>query len=242
MSDLDDILSDEPIETQNPVEDVTEEESPEQEKAEEQPEEAPEEAKEPEKEPEQTMVPLAALQEVRGELKETKTLLQQLQSQQPRAEPQPAPDMFEDPQGYQQHQAHMMQAATQNIRLDLSEEMAVGQYGRDVVDAAFGALKQSQDRAAYQAVMQARSPYMELVKWHQRQQIAQEIGDDPAAWKEAQRAAIRAEVEAELKANQVAENVTQVPAAPGSLASEPNLGTRKAPEWGGPMTLDDILG
>lgn len=249
MSDLDDILSDEPIEevaeeaTDQP--EAEEVGKPEVQAEPEQPAEPV--AAKPEDDPKDKQIAglTAALSEVRGELRAFK------QTQQPQAEPQPAPDFYEDPQGAMQHQMAPVQAQVADFRLDMSEEMTVtmldmqnredGKTGRQIVDDAIEALRSSQNSAAYQEIMSQKNPYMALVKWHQQHQVAQEIGNDPEGWKERERAAIRAEIEQELKANQVAEDVVKVGNAP-SLANEPNLGSRAAPAWGGPTSLDDILG
>lgn len=241
MSDLDKILSDEPFEDSEEVEETLEEtteEEPEEEGPQEEPEEA--EAKpdpEPKAEPvkdQEPLVPLTALKQVREELR-------QLKAMQPKPEPKPAPDFYENPEAAMQHHMQQPIEQMQNIRLDMSEEMARQAYGDDVVNEAFQAFQASQDAAAYQAIMQARSPYHELVKWHKQQRVVNEIGPDPDKWVEAQRAAIRAEVEAELKAQAVSESVAR--AAP-SLAKKPNLGSRTGPKEIDPdsITLDDILG
>ena len=188
------------------------------------------------------MVPLAALQDVRGELKETKALLmQQMQMQQARPEqaPQPAPDFYEDPQGAMQSQIAPVQQALEAEKLKMSRFYAEDKFGREEVEAAFEYFNQNPEQS--KALLNHPSPFHAAVEVYQKQKAMAEIGNDPQAYKARVEAEIRAKVEAEFKANQVAENVTQVPAAPGSLASEPNLGTRKAPEWAGPSSLDDIL-
>lgn len=176
----------------------------------------------------------AALQETRGELRAYKA------TQAPRPAPQAPPDVFEDPQGYQAHVMQTTQQIAQNVKLDLSEDMTRTAHGDAVVDAAFEAFQESADPATRASVMSAKSPWNEVVKWHKRQEISKEIGDDPAAWMERQRAEIRAELQSE--AGQVAKSVTQQVGKAPSLASEPNLGNRSAPSWNGPQSLEDILG
>lgn len=175
----------------------------------------------------------AALSETRGELRAYKTA-------QPRtAEPAPAPDAYDDLNGALKHQQESTQKALQNARLDMSEDMARTSHGDAIVDAAFAAFQEKLDPTLHASIMASRSPWNEVVKWHKRQTVMSEIGDDPSAWKEQQRAAIRAELQEESQ--KVAEHVTQVGNAP-SLASEPNLGGRSGPGWSGPMSLNDILG
>lgn len=235
MSDLDSILSDEPIDE---VQDAPEEQALEAPEAEEAPQ-----VEEPqvEDEPEAKQVPLAALQETRGENKELKASLQQLQAQvaamnQPQ---QPQRPEFIDPEGSQFIQSQM-QGAISNVRLDVSEDMTRQQFGDEIVDQAFSAFQSVSSPAERQAIMAARSPWAEVVKWHKRQQVSAEIGDDVDGWREKERAQMRQELLTELQAKQVAESVSQVKAP--SLANEPNLGSRAAPTWAGPSSLDEILG
>jgi hypothetical protein len=119
--------------------------------------------------------------------------------------------------------------------------MARETHGDEAVDAAFEAFKAEADPIAQQSIINARSPYREMVKWHKQQQVVREIGPDPQAWMEKQRAAIRAEEQAKIKAQAVSESVAQ--AAP-SLAGKTNLGSRSGPKPIDPdsITLDDILG
>ena len=141
MSDLDKILSDEPFEDEieegqeEAIEEEAEEETEEtetEETEETEPEAETAEAEKPaEKDP--PMVPLAALQEVREQLRELKQSM-------PRTPPKPAPDMFEDPEGYRAYQETKLREATTNLRLDISEELARERHGDETVDEAYKAL------------------------------------------------------------------------------------------------------
>lgn len=238
MSDLDDILSEEPIveETPEPVaeEPVQEVQEP----------VAEEPAPEPEPEPQ--TVPLAALQEQRGENKELKAALAALQSEvaqmrQPKqAQPQ-VPD-FVDPEGAAYFQQHMSQMQA-HFAAELSEAKARVSYGSEAIDQAFEA---AQAAGIIDQFKGQADPWGSLGKWHKgvlEQEKAQNLLKETGGDLEAYKAKIKAEVMAEIQANQVAENVAQAASAKApSLASEPNLGSRAAPQWSGPMSLDDILG
>lgn len=240
---LDDMLSDDQV-TPDQTEEV-EAEEPEAEVAEvqepaetEQPEaEAPEE--EPE-EQEPKHVPLAALQEARGEnrtLKERLANIEKMLSQ--NATPnQPAPkvpDIYAEPeayQGYIQQQLSMVQA---NTIAEMSERFARTQHGDSAVDEAFETAKA---QGLVDRFRGSRDPWGDLVKWHKTQKVAAEIGDDPEKWRAQERERIKRELQAELTAQSVKQSTRPSP----SLAGQPNLGTRGSPEWGGPTPLDDILG
>lgn len=227
MSDLDQILSDEEIKDEDFEEE--EEAQPEDEATGEVEEPAePEVAEEPEPKDDPREKEIAglkaALAEARANVREAKS--------RPAPEPQKKPD-FIDPEGadYFQQQIQVMQA---NMAAELSEAKARARYGDADVDAAFAAAEKAGEIENFVGKPDA---WGQLVKWHKRETVLSEVGDDPDAYRQR----IRAEVEAELKAKAVAANVAGAGKAP-SLAKSPNLGSRSAPEWSGPPSLDEILG
>lgn len=238
MSDLDDILSDEPIVEETPELDAEEPTQEDQEPVTEEPA--------PQPDPEPQTVPLAALQETRSENKELKAALAALQSQvsqaqQPRYEQPKQPD-FIDQEGAAYFQQYMGQMQA-HFAAELSEAKARAKYGDDTISQAFEA---AQAAGMVDRFKGQQDPWGALGEWHkgvQEQEKAKtllsEIGGDLEAYK----AKIKAELLAEMNANQVAESVAQAARAKApSLASEPNLGSRAAPQWSGPTPLDDILG
>jgi len=172
-----------------------------------------------------------ALAETRGELRALK------QQSQPQPEPPQAPE-FVDPEGTAFIQ-QQVQTIAQNMRLDASEEITRGQHGDEVVDAAFAAFQANASPGDKQAVMAARSPWGEVVKWHQRQTIAQEVGDDPAAYRARIEKEVRAQVEAEMVAKQAQDKAAQ--AAP-SMANVTGTGGGPKTAWAGPTPLDSVIG
>lgn len=231
MSDLDEALGEVPAK-----EPVVAQPEPEKVEAPEEPEaEAPEVKPEEPKKDEPQFVPLAALHEERERRKELDRRLQALEHSQKQPEPEPAPDMFDDPKGYTSYMERKAETQARNARLDLSEDMARMHYGDEAVNAALEAMKPHAGTPVHRQILEARNPYAELMKWHKAQRVAAEIGD-PDAWREAERAKIKAEVEAELAVKQV--RGTPAP----SLADQPNLGARKGPAWSGPTPLDKALG
>lgn len=246
MSDLNDILSgkepDEPKPDVKPEEPAPEPEAQEgaaeaETEAQTEPQEAEEKPEEPASEPakdEQPMVPASVVAELRRELRE---LRQQKPQEQPK-EPEKAPDVLDNPAEYAKFVQTQTQRLAQDVKLDISEEMARSEHGDAVVDEAFEALKSTNDPASYQKILNARHPWNELVNWHKQQQVVREIGPDPNKWMEAQREAIRKEVEAELVAKQVKEQASQK--AP-SLANATGKGGTSSAGWQGPADLDALL-
>jgi hypothetical protein len=187
-------------------------------------------AVEPEvKEP--TMVPVSALQKVRQEL-------QELKAQQVAAPPVEVPDVFEDQTAYTGHIQNQIQKATAQVRADMSEDMAVSQHGKEVVDAAFEAMKATGDQQLAQQFMAQKMPYHALVNWHKQQQVVQEVGNDPAAWREAQRAEILKELQAEMAVKSAQDMAAT--AAP-SMANVTGTGGSPKTQWAGPPSIDSIL-
>lgn len=195
---------------------------------------------EPVSEPEPQEDPLQReLGGIKAALVEARSELRELKQAQPKPEARPAPDMFEDPEGYQKHQAMTAQQMQQNLRLDMSEEMARQAHGDDVVDAAFEALKAAGDQATFQSLMAQRSPYNALVDWHKQQKVVLEIGSDPDAWI----AAKEAEITARVKAEMVAEQAKAEAAKPApSMANLTGIGGGPKGNWTGPTPLDEIVG
>lgn len=194
------------------------------------PEEAPEE--EPEKHDEGvTTVPLSALQAVRAELQALKAQVKPQVS-----EPVKPIDFYDDPDGALAQRVAPLQQQLVAQKLDTSRFMAEREFGAELVGKAVEFYNDPSRHAESHQHINTPSPFHAAVDAYQRHQAAQEIGSDPAAYE----AKVRAKILAEMKA----ENVAQKPkvAAPASMANDPNLGSRAAPEWGGPPSLDEILG
>lgn len=220
---------------QEPVE-TKPEEVPEQPVAEEAPQE--ELTPEPEKEEPQA-IPYSVFKSTREDLKATIAALQaenEAMKQQPKPEPQKVPDMYEDPEGFQAFMAKQLQNTRMSTLMDVSEAMAVQQHGQDVVDAAFAAVKASGQGARF---LESKNPYGDMVAWHKQQQVLQEIGDDPEAYRQKIEAEIRQKIDAELAAKQ-AEAMAK--AAPPSMAKVNGAGGATQPGWTGPTPIGDILG
>lgn len=234
MSDLDHILSDDPIEPIEEVETPEPEAQPTEEPAAEAAateEQAPKvsEQEEPQESPRDKELAgvKAALAETRRELREMK--------RRP-TEQKPAPDIFEDPKGYSTHMEGLVQQARIETKLEVSRALVEKEHGKDKINEVLDYFDENPDLSA--ELLNAPLPFQAAIDLMERKRLESEIGSDPAGYK----ARLKAEIMAEVKAELVAEQARDVPGVP-SMASEPNLGTRTAaPAWSGPASLDEILG
>jgi hypothetical protein len=151
--------------------------------------------------------------------------------------PQPLPSVFEDENAWQeQFGTHVVstavQQATFNSKLDMSE-MMVRQANPD-----FDEMKETflslveQNPALRQQALEDPHPWNKAYQIAKNYKSMQDLG---ATDVESLRAKIRAEVEAELTA-------TQPRRAPITLSTEQNVGTRAGPAWGGPRSIEELLG
>lgn len=191
----------------------------------------------PEKVADPVMVPLTALQETRDQLRDLKAQMKEMQV---KPEPQKAPDMFADPEGYQKFQTSQFQAALQNERLNMSEALAVDKFGAEKVEAMVAAVKSDPAlQAQWGQVANSANPYASMMKIYDQHRVAAEIGSDPEAYKAKIRDEIKAEIQAELAAEQVKKAAAQPAPSMANLT-----GTGGSPQTGftGPTPLSKILG
>ena len=111
--------------------------------------------------------------------------------------PQPPPDAFTDPEGWQQHIQAQFQQQILNERANTSEMLARNKFGDETVEKA---LQAAVSQGLGPRFMQMRDPYGSLIDWHKRATVIQKIGPDPEAYERQVEERIRAQVLAELKA------------------------------------------
>lgn len=235
---------------EEPVEDVEAEaeapETPEEPEAE-APAEAPEQPEEPKQETgakspppgeDGQRIPIIALLEEREKRQQYEAQVSQLQKRlqelEEAQEPVQAPDMFEDPEGYQQHQQQAVAQAIWNNTLNNSESMVREVMGDEAVDKATEAFKATNDPTLWAKLQQERHPYKWLVQWHQQQELLAEIGSDPAAY----RARIEQEAIEKAKAELAQSPASKAP--PRTLADAPSAG-RDAVVSGAPGAAFDSM-
>lgn len=252
----------EPVKTEQPKEQVQEAQQP--------PAQEPEGDPAQAEDKEQGMVPVAALHAERNKVKRyteqvaefqqkiaesdakwEQRISQLLAAQQPRpqapAQAQQAPDIFDDPNAFVDHGIRQAINPIQQQLFHNARLIAGVVHGQESVEAAVQAFDQlgntgQLDPAEYQRIMSSPNPYDEAVKWHKRKTALDEIGSDPASYKERLKAELLAELQGTTGAPPAAQSaVLQTPVMPSNLAGARNVGSRSGPEWGGPPKLDDIF-
>lgn len=144
--------------------------------------------------PEPGFVPFAAVLDERDKRRALEQELQQIREQAQAKDQPPPPDFWEDPDGWQAHQAQQFQAALYQQRLEMSQKFAVQQYGEEAVAAAleWGRQKCETDRPFNDTVFSHSDPVGYAVQQYQREQIASQVDasefEQFKAWKAAQSA------------------------------------------------------
>lgn len=116
-----------------------------------------------------------------------------------RAQPRPEPPQ-EGTVEWVQHLNAEQERVRWNDKLDTSEMLARQHYGEDIVTEAQQAFMDAvrADPALYGKLQEARHPYDFVVKWHKQQALLTEVGQDPDAWRKAERERLKEELLKEL--------------------------------------------
>lgn len=161
-----------------------------------------------------TMVPLAALHEVRDELRNVKA---KLAEREPPAV-DPVPDPIDNPDAYARYNADMARFAAINTKLEVTEDLAREKFGDELVDKArdWALNAFANDPATRQKIIDSRNPYRTVVEMYQRDQMVSQVQPDDwaqfQAWKQAQAAA------------PTAPTAPEAPPPPKSIAAAPSAG------------------
>lgn len=195
----------------------------------------PEPAAPPAAQPEEPKhVPLTALLDEREKRqkieRERDEAMQRLQAFQAQQQPKDKPDIFTDPEAViaQIRQEAAMQA--RQVKLELSQELAVKEFGQDLVAEAYAFFDAPENRHMTHQFAGHASPFHAAVQHYKQIKAMQEIGPDPEAWKAKQLEALRAEI--------LAQAVPSAPKAPPpSMAATPGSGGGKEPPASGFASL-----
>lgn len=164
------------------------------------------------------------------------------QSQQPK--PQPAPDMFDDPDGFKNHLAQTIRAELMQelqpvvqqhgtlTRAEVSEMLARQKY--EDYDATVESFKEAlgQNPFLMTQLQQASDPATFAYNAGKQYQQAQAYGGEAPPTRE--------QIEAELREKIMAE-IGLKPKAPSSFAGDRSVGARSGPAWAGPTPMGDLL-
>lgn len=175
--------------------------------------------------PEPGFVPFAAVLDERDKRKKLEQENEELRKRnQTPVQPQPIPDMFEDPDGYTTALAQTFEQRLYQQQLQMSERFARNQFGDEATDAALAWATSRCDTDPYfnAQVRASTDPVGHAVREYQRDQIASSVTPDDfkqfMAWKQAQTG---------LTPEPATQQETPSPAKPPprSLASAPSAGS-----------------
>lgn len=168
-----------------------------------------------------------------------------LETVQPKAEPQPAPNIFDDaPEAIRHVLRPDMERMEQERRADaiaLSKLAALHEYGAELVKEAdqsiTDAVRRGELTVADVQSIPPRELYQRAIKWHQQQQR------NAPDFEEKLRAKILAELQQQQGAQTEQPGAQQRPAAvmPSNLVAARNVGARSGPAWAGPKPIEDIF-
>lgn len=116
--------------------------------------------------------------------------LQALERQRVEPPKEEAPiDVWANPEAFIDNRLKAVQQQAEGVTERVSRLLATEKFGAEAVSAAMGELERQMAtnpgaRFEHQRIMASDHPYGELVAWHKRQATMQEIGDDPAAYRQ----------------------------------------------------------
>ncbi|WP_186118278.1 hypothetical protein [Burkholderia gladioli] len=195
-----------------------------------------------------TMVPLKALEEERKGRQDWKEKAIRFEEEIKHLRAQHSqPQVPSNPEQRQPQQMSIEQALL-NERMNVSEMMVRQQHGDAAVESMLETFQQAvaKNPALGAELAQQRHPWQWMYEQAQRMKAMEEIGSDPAAYRQK----LRDELLAELQAQQPAATHPEQPEAPAapaapalprSLATARSAAPRTAPAWSGPTPLNDIL-
>jgi len=184
-------------------------------------------------------VPLAALEAERSQRKDWKEKALRLEGQlEALTKNQQQQNTQQEQQQHQMDPLQVMEQRMLHQNLNFSERMARKEYGPELVDKAFEKFSElaKSNPALHQQVLQSADPWDAVVQEYKKASLLEEVGTDPAAYREK----LRAELLAELGQNPGATAAAQT-VLPKSLAGSRSSATRSAPSFTGPTPLDQIL-
>lgn len=143
------------------------------------PEPNPEAAPQPQPQQRQDsgFVPIAAMMDERDKRRALEQEVAQLRQAQP--QPRTAPDPFDDPHGFAEHQNTMVEQRLAQERFAMSDMFARQQHGAETVDKAVEWAQQraQQDPTFAASYMRQANPIDWIVQQHKRDDMLGQIGD-----------------------------------------------------------------
>lgn len=192
-------------------------------------------------------VPIEGLLNEREKRQELERRLKEIEQTQQQAKTK-APDMFDDPEGWQRQMEEQQRNLVLNTKLELSADYMREQLGEQFDEVAkWWASYVEKNPHELQRGIQQPNPWRYAHQQFRKHKVMEEVGDDPAAYRERLRAEIRAEIEAEQA--QAVEQTAQAPASqtpkrqpPPSLANKPSASNAKSIPVGPGHAFDNVIG
>lgn len=154
-------------------------------------------------------------------------------------DPRPAPDVFEDPDGFRKHIASEIETRTFNERANMSEFLARREFpDLDEKVERFRVMAE-ENPALTQRVAQAVSPYHEIADIVSKAERLEKLENVDQVEKE-----LRAKIEAEVRKEydeKAQRNADLREKLPPSLVDASSKGSVKGHEYSGPTPLSNIL-
>lgn len=172
----------------------------------------------------------------------------------PAAQPQPAkpPSVFEDEEGYTRHITQNVDEMVFDRVLALSEYSAKERFqdfnqvmgtegdGPEAVHTKWVGLVQ-RNPALFDQFKRHPNPVVFAYQTLKKQALLDEIGEDPAAYRERIRKEMEAEFATKAATPQAQQAARPEPVIPATLAGKPSQASRSAPEWSGPKPIEEII-
>lgn len=243
---LDFIEEDEPVEAEQKEEPKQEdepkveaEEKPEPKEVEEPKKEISEEPpKEEEKPKGNDFVPIGVMLDERDKAKEYKAKMEELERKLAANEPkEPVPDALDDPEGFQKHIQSEAQRQAQQVRFELSEDMAIAKHGNELVEKAneWAMQKAKANQGFKNDILTSRNPYEFIVSEYNRDSRANSVTDSD--WEQFQQwKAAQSQISPVDETKQ-----EQSTPPPQSLAGAPSAGGVAHVATGAGAAFDDIF-
>lgn len=167
----------------------------------------------------------------------------QQQAQQPK-EPAPAPQIWDDPDGWAAQQQHVMQVQLYETRVALGRELLRSQKP-DFDDAVGSFVEYARgDKQAQAALLHHPNPAQFAYQQGRRLRFLSQVGDDPEAYLERQKQEWLAQQQSAPAMQQQTSAPRASAPAPKSLAGTPSASQPRdaSGRFAGPASLSDILG
>lgn len=160
-------------------------------------------------------------QKAEREAEELRQWRRQQEEQQRKAQ-EKTPDVFEDPQGFVQHQQQAFQRELLQNKLSTSQFLAEREFGSELVQEAVAYF--DQNTAQSWQFLQHPSPYHAAIEFYRKQKALQEIGDDPDKWRQSQLETLKEQIRQEMLAEGGQSHAPAQKKPPVSLTAQPAMG------------------